>query len=397
MRWASAISTNDTLDQALAECAISLGAQLGGAEPDLVTIFAAPALDGQLMSLNTQVRPLFPNAIIVGCTGAGVIGAGMEMEATPAISITAAVLPGVALAPFHLSDDALPSPDAPPDDWGRAVGVEPGSDPHFILLADPFTMDSQALLAGLDYAFPAAAKIGGLASGGASVGAHTLYLNHEVHSSGAVGIALSGNIVVDTVVAQGCRPIGKPMRVTGADRNMLLSADGRPPMETLQEMFEHADAGERDRIQRNLFMGIAMDPLLDSAQAGDFLIRNIVGADAERGAITVGGLLNEGQLVQFHVRDADTSAEDLRNALAGYLREAGDRHAAAALLFQCTGRGQYLYGREGHDTDVFNEMIGAVPLGGFFCNGEIGPVAGTTYLHAYTSSFAIFRERMTAD
>lgn len=397
MQWASAISTNDALDPALAECALAIGVQLDGAEPDLVVIFAAPALDGQLMSLSSQVRPLFPHAVIVGCTGAGVIGGGVEMESTPAISITAAVLPGVALAAFHLSDDALPSPDAPPDDWTHAVGVEPGSDPHFILLADPFTMDGPALLAGLDFAFPTAAKIGGLASGGASVGGHTLYLNDEVHSSGAVGVALSGNIVVDTVVAQGCRPVGKPMRITSAERNMLLSADDRPPMETLQELFERADPAERDRMQRNLFIGIAMDPLEDDAQAGDFLIRNIVGIDAERGAIGVGALLSEGQLVQFHVRDADTSAEDLRNALAGYLREAGDRHAAAALLFQCTGRGQYLYGHEGHDTDVFNEMIGAVPVGGFFCNGEIGPVAGTTYLHSYTSSFAIFRERMTAD
>ena len=140
-----------------------------------------------------------------------------------------------------------------------------------------------------------------------------------------------------------------------------------------------------------------MDPLLDEAQAGDFLIRNIMGADQSRGAIAVGALLSEGQLVQFHVRDADTSAEDLRNALAGYLRDAGDRRAAAALMFQCTGRGQYLYGREGHDTDVFNELVGALPMGGFFCNGEIGPVAGTTYLHGYTSSFAIFRERTVAD
>ena len=101
--------------------------------------------------------------------------------------------------------------------------------------------------------------------------------------------------------------------------------------------------------------------------------------------------------MQFHVRDAETSAEDLRNALAGYLRGVGDRNAAAALMFQCTGRGQYLYGEEGHDTDVFNEMVGSLPMGGFFCNGEIGPVGGSTYLHGYTSSFAIFRERTVAD
>ena len=161
MQWASAISTNDRLESALAECAGIINAQLGGAEPDLVTIFAAPALDRQLAGLGTQVRPLFPNAVIVGCTGAGVIGAGVEVESTSAISITTGVLPEVRVTPFHLSEESLPSPDAPPNDWVHAVGIDAGTDPHFILLMDPFTMDSQALLAGLDYAFPIAAKIGG--------------------------------------------------------------------------------------------------------------------------------------------------------------------------------------------------------------------------------------------
>jgi small ligand-binding sensory domain FIST len=136
-----------------------------------------------------------------------------------------------------------------------------------------------------------------------------------------------------------------------------------------------------------------MDPLLDEAGSGDFLIRNIVGADSKKGAVAVGGALREGLLVQFHVRDSETSANDLRNAFATYLRSIGDRHASAALMFQCAGRGSFLYGREGHDTDMFNELMGALPMGGFFCNGEIGPVGGTTYLHGYTSSFAIFRER----
>jgi small ligand-binding sensory domain FIST len=221
-------------------------------------------------------------------------------------------------------------------------------------------------------------------------------MDGDLHRQGAVGVALTGNVIVDTVVAQGCRPIGKPMRVTSADRNLLLSADDKPPIEVLQDLFQRSGERDRELMQRNLFMGIAMDPLADTVQAGDFLIRNIVGADQQRGAVAVGARLTEGQIVQFHVRDADTSAEDLRGALATYLQRVGDHRAAAALLFQCTGRGSYLYGHEGHDTGVFSELVGEVPLGGFFCNGEIGPVGGTTYLHGYTSSFAIFRERTVA-
>jgi small ligand-binding sensory domain FIST len=397
MRWASSISTEPLLPDALGACEATLRAEMDGLAPDLVVVFADVAYDCQVDSLAEVVAERFPGAAVLGCTGAGVIGGGKEIETAPALSLTVAHLPGVELSPFHLNESVLPSPDDPPDAWEDLAGAPAAAGPHFILLADPFTVDGEALLAGLDFAFPSAAKIGGLASGGSRPGSHSLYLNGVTHNSGAVGVALSGDIVVDTVVAQGCRPIGHAMRVTSAERNMLLTADDRPPLEELQELFDHSSERERDLMQRHLFMGVAMDPLLDEAGPGDFLIRNIVGADVERGAVAVGAGLREGLLVQFHVRDAETSADDLRDAFSTYLRGVGDRHVAAALMFQCTGRGNYLYGREGHDTDMFNELVGSLPMGGFFCNGEIGPVGGTTYLHGYTSSFAIFRERTVTD
>ena len=393
MRWASSISTEPLLHNAISECEAVLRAELNGLAPDLVILFTDVAFDRQIDSLAEYVADQFPGATIIGCNGTGVIGAGKEIESTPALSITAAHLPGVVLVPFHLTSSIIPSPDAAPDAWENCVGIPAAATLQFILLADPFTFDGESLLAGLDYAFPSAAKIGGLASGGSRTGVHSLYLNGATHKSGAVGIALSGEIIVDTVVAQGCRPIGRSMRATLTEQNMLVTADDRAPLEELQDLFEHASVRDKNLMQHNLFMGVAMDPLLDEAGPGDFLIRNIVGADSKKGTVTVGGALREGLLVQFHVRDAETSADDLRRAFASYLRDVGGRHASAALIFQCSGRGNFLYGREGHDSDMFSEWIGALPLGGFFCHGEIGPVGGTTYLHGYTSSFAIFRER----
>lgn len=397
MRWASSISTEPLLHHALAECEAALRVGLDGLAPDLVVVFTDVTFDYQVDSLAELVSDFFPGATVLGCTGAGVIGGGKEIEATPALSLTAAHLPGVVLSTFHITGRALPSPDAGPDVWEEQVGTPAAADPHFIVLADPFTVDSEALLAGLDYAFPAAAKIGGLASGNSRTGSHSLYVNGVTHKNGAVGVALSGEIVVDTVVAQGCRPVGHAMRVTAAEGNMLLTADDRPPLEELQDLLQNSNEHDRDLMQHNLFMGVAMDQLQEHAGAGEFLIRNIVGADAERGAVAVGADLREGLLVQFHVRDAETSAVDLRDAFANYLHRVGNRHAEAALMFQCTGRGNYLYGRQGHDTDVFNELMGTLPMGGFFCNGEIGPVGDTTYLHGYTSSFAIFRERILGE
>jgi small ligand-binding sensory domain FIST len=123
---------------------------------------------------------------------------------------------------------------------------------------------------------------------------------------------------------------------------------------------------------------------------GDFLIRNIVGLDREHGYLAVGGLPRPGQTAQFHVRDARASADDMKNLLA---RAAHGAKPLGALMFSCMGRGEDLYGEPDVDARLFLQQFGPVPLGGFFANGEIGPVDGTTYLHGYTNCLGLFGPR----
>jgi len=393
MRWASAISQRVALNDALDECAATLVRDLDGGEPDLTVAFVSPHFNPQIDRIAPAVKRRFAHAVFIGCTGAGVIGAGKEVEGAPGFSLTAATLPGVTLTPFRATQSRMPSPDAPPEEWARVVGAQPADDPHFIVLTDPFSFDGETFVAGLDYAYPRATKVGGMASSGQRAQTNALFLGEDLFRDGAVGVAMSGNVVVDTVVAQGCRPIGRPMRISRVDGNLLRALDDRPAMAVLQDLFYSLSPRDRSLLQGNLFLGIAMDPLADTARAGDFLIRNVLGGDDRTGSVAVAAHLREGQLVQFHVRDAETSREDLRGVLEGYQREQRGGPPAGALLFQCTGRGRHLYGEADHDPRLFLELVGALPLGGFFCNGEIGPVSGTTYLHSYTSSFGLFRPR----
>jgi len=204
-------------------------------------------------------------------------------------------------------------------------------------------------------------------------------------------LSLSGNIIMDTAVAQGCRPIGSPMFVTSHQGGIILGLDGYPPLEILNALYEQANERDRALLQQSLFLGIAMQPDHTRYDQGDFLIRNIIGADPQRGAVQVAAELYPNQVVQFHLRDAETSAEDLERVLIRNRDQHGEQLPEAALLFSCTGRGRGLYGRSGHDSGEFHKLIGPAPLGGFFCNGEIGPVQGKTFLHGYTSAFAMFR------
>lgn len=393
MRWASAVSDQFSLGQAAIEACGKVSAGLHGDPPDLAIVFVSahhsPEFDDVAHLVYQALRP----KVLIGCSGGGVIGGGAEVEDRTGFSVTAATLPGVDIRPFALQDALLPSPDASPATWEKLLGAPASAEPHFIVLPDPFTIRADQLLAGLDYAYPKGAKIGGLSSGGSRPGGNALFLGETVHREGAVGVALSGNISVDTVVAQGCRPVGAPMIVTRCQRNVVLELDGRKPMDALRDVYEHASDEDRRLLSTALHLGIITDPLKEQAGPGDFLIRNVMGLDRESGGLVVGDVLNEGQLVQFHLRDAHTAAEDLHAMLRRYAKEHSPEEGAGALLFSCLGRGMHLFGRPDHDTHMFRDAVGPLPLGGFFCNGEIGQVGSATYLHGFTSSFGIFRPR----
>ena len=394
MKWTSALSEQPVLEDAIAECGAAIKSSVADESLDLAVAFISPHYEESYERVADLMAETLGAKHVFGCSGGGVIGNGLEVEQRAGISITAAVLPNVDINPFHLQVHGLPDLDAGPDKWEDLIGVTADKDPHFVMLADPYSFPVQDLLMGMDYAYPKATKIGGLASGASRQGGNALFLDGEVLRTGAIGLALDGNITVDTVVAQGCRPIGVPMRISKSDRNMLLELDGQAPMEVLQNMLQVLPERDQELIRHSLFLGVVTDELIENPVQGDFLVRNVVGMDQSTGGLAIGEMLKEGQLVQFHLRDAETSADDLQAVLTRYADEHRENDIPGALLFSCLGRGQYLYGRANHDTDIFREKLGDVPLGGFFCNGEIGPVSGTTFLHGYTSSFGLFRPKL---
>jgi small ligand-binding sensory domain FIST len=391
MKWLSTLSESANLPQALEEVSLSAEKSLRGEHPDLVLVFISnhflSSYETVLPFLQARLHP----RVMLGCSGAGVIGNGREVENHPALALTFALLPEVKITPFRAADSSIPGLDGSPRQWHDLAGVSPTEEPHFILLADPFSIRIENLIMGMDYAYPKAVKVGGLASGAKQPGENALFLNTVCYRSGAVGVALSGNITVDPLVAQGCRPIGRPMRITQCDRNILMELDGKPPLAVLRDLFVTLDARDQNLLQQALFIGLVMDPLKSHFTQGDFLVRNVVGIDPDKGLLAIGAMLRRGLVVQFHLRDAQTAEEELSQALNAYASRPGREQVAGALLFSCLGRGEFLYGHNSHDSRILQQKVGPLPVSGFFCHGEIGPVGGTTFLHGYTSCFALLR------
>jgi small ligand-binding sensory domain FIST len=392
MLWASAISTAPRFDTAIADALDQIERQLDSQHPDLVIAFVTSAFGAEQASLRRLIQERWSDAPLFGCCASGVIGAGREVEQETAVAISAAILPGVELSPCHVESTDLPRQFADRGKWESALHVRADRHPHFLVITDPFTFSAEEVLPGLDRAFPGSLKIGGLASGGRQPGSNLLYLGQSTFRSGAIFLALTGNVQIDSIVAQGCRPIGDPMFVTACHGNLLRELDGLTPRDALTALFEKLDARDRELIGHALFIGLAMPGQGPKMQAGDFLIRNVLGMDPQSGALWVGTQLAANSIVQFHVRDALSSAQDLERALSKY-RSEHYASPAGALLFSCVGRGAGLYGSPDHDSNALRRSLGEIPIGGFFCSGEIGPVQGFTQVHGYTSAFALISPR----
>ncbi len=404
IQWANALSTRPSLEAAIAEAVKRAQLSLTST-PDLGLVFISSAFASEYSRVIPLLKEKLSVRALIGCGGSGIIGMNpigeaIELEGQPALSLSLAHLPDVKVHPFHIAADQLPDLDSSPSAWVDLVGVDPQEQPHFILLAEPFSSGISDLLQGLDYAYPGSSKVGGLASSGAMGTQSGLFCKNRFYSEGIVGVALSGNIVLETIVAQGCRPIGKTYQVTKGEQNILLelveqdsNLPSRPPLEVLRDLIESLDEEDRKLAQNSLFVGVARDEFKQHLGHGDFLVRNLLGVDPRMGAIAIGDRVRPGQRIQFHLRDARTSEEDLELLLERYQKDAANNpDAAGVLMFSCMGRGERLYGQPDFDSQLFRRYCKNIQLGGFFCNGEIGPVGDSTFLHGYTSVFGILRQ-----
>jgi small ligand-binding sensory domain FIST len=380
--FASDLSQHPVASQATGEV---VGAVLEaiGQRPDLVVLTAtrphAGALEDIVATVDTVLHPL----AIVGGAAESVVGTGSEVEETPAISLWAGRVGP--LAQVHLSATRLADDSWHFGGWPDHLGFTPQA---LLLVADPFTFPADEFLTWLDRYHPDLPVVGGNVSGGRGPGGSRLLVGDRVVTAGATGVVLGSGVELETVVSQGCRPYGRPLTVTRADRNVIYEVAGTPAMECMVEQIKN-DLGPVDiaGIEANgLFVGRLIDERVDDPGPGDFLIRTVVGADRTTGAVAVDDRVPLGSTVRFHLRDADTAHRELATLLGG-------RDAEAALLFSCNGRGTRLFDDAHHDARLLARSVGPIPMAGFLAAGEIGPVGGQNFVHTFTASLALFRDR----
>jgi small ligand-binding sensory domain FIST len=389
--FASATTTEREVDSAIAHLVEQIQAQLVGpaeeAAIDLVLVFLTAHYTAQARLIAAELQAGLKPGTLLGCTAEGVIGRQEELEGQAAITLVAARLPGVQIVPFVFENTDWRATLLECVEFRRLVGA-PDDTRLFVLLGDPFSTPMDDMLEAFNNAYPGLPVTGGMSSGALRAQGNILMLNDLITHVGAVGIALAGELDVDVVVSQGCRPIWRPFTITAARWNKIYQLEERPPLAWIQDLIPELSEDDRLLLQNGLYVGRAVNLADDDIGRGDFLIRGIIGIDRESGAIAISDTVQEGETLQFHLRDAYTAQEDLEMML---IPQAFRLPPDGALLFSCNGRGTRLYDHPDGDIRVIQKSLGGTPLAGFFCAGEIGPIGGKNFMHSQTASLVIFR------
>jgi small ligand-binding sensory domain FIST len=360
-----------------------LRTELGG-NAALGFVFATPEWRGQLEDTLELIRLHARVPRLVGCSGSGIIGTKTELERRPGLSVLLLSIPENSFQIFTISDSDLEG-GSDPEFWREFTGLQPNDVNGWIVLANPAFREIEKWLESWNSSFPGKPIVGGLASAGESD--DFLFRDGDLISAPIIAVSLSSPIAIQVLMSQGCRPIGDPSPITKAEDNFILEIGNVPAYQTLEAAFLTVPAEERNAVRNNLFLGLAASEYVDEFKRGDFLIRNILGADPQIGALAVGAYPRIGQTVQFQIRDSKSAHQDLVEG-AKNIANRGIR-PWANLLFSCAGRGQGLFGVSNHDAVTLAESLGASPLAGFFCNGEIGPIGARSFLHGYSAAAAV--------
>ena len=357
-----------------------------GRPAGLAFVFISPDYSAHIDELSDILRVDGHISDVVGCTGAGLICGTEEVEGESGFSVLVLGEPGASFQVIPLTQSMNDQALDVTAFWKKTGGASPNA---WISLLNPFTFDVENWLTAWNSAYPDVPCVGGLASGDQQASECLVFANGRALDGVVVGI--SGSLGVIPLVSQGCRPIGEPLTVTKAENNIVYALGAKPAYEALETAFEQLTDGEKASAKGNLFAGLAGTEYVEDFKPGDFLIRNILGADPSSGAVVLGAIPRVGQTLQYQLRDRSSATDELRSLLNSVKAECGT--PVASLMFACNGRGAHFFGEKSHDSSMVEKILGLHPGAGFFCSGEIGPVAARTCIHSYTLSCALIVPR----
>lgn len=338
----------------------------------LAFLYVADALLGDIDHIVDHLREHTGIPHWVGCVGMGLCSSGYETYDEAALSAL--------ITPYDTEDfRVIPGLGEGLGEWLDATRGwrERTLASVAVVHGDPASADLPQLLIDLCDGLQGGFLVGGIAS------AHdqAVHIADRAASGGLSGVLFSGRVAISTGLSQGCSLIGHKHQVTRCQRNIIETIDDRPALDVFKDEIGEVLARDLRRVGGYIFAAL---PIAGS-DTGDYLVRNLVGIDPERGLVAIGDMVEPGTEIQFARRDAQTARDDLRQMVEGLLKRLPGP-PRGALYHSCLGRGRNQFGDDSEELKMIGELLGEVPLAGFYANGEISH----NRLYGYTGVLTLF-------
>jgi small ligand-binding sensory domain FIST len=383
IRGGVGLSTRPQAVEAAREAVERSVSQLDGARPDWCVAFATSGYASELDAMLETLSQAAGTPYVVGCSAAGVVAEGREIEGGPALGVLTVASDTIRATPFLFHDDG---------DQGLTAGIRlgqrlmgsRGTSDLVLVWPDPYRVRPDRLLQGMDATLGKIPVAGGAASAN-GLDPTTLQFSGSDSSPSAVsGIRLGGEFQHRVAISQGCRPLCEPMRVTRSHDNLILEIDGRPATDAVRDRVPIDLFDDLECALETLFIGLLPDAPEVPVLPGEYLVRSILAADPDTGVLAIAGTVEEGEYVLFAMREPHSARGDLVRSLSQVSSERSGLDYRFGFYFNCLARGKALYREEGVDAALLSRMLPGVPLLGFFCNAEIAPLRGVNQLFTYT-------------
>ncbi len=351
------------IDACVAEVLAQTAAALDGEKPQGGLLFAAIDMDHE--RLLAGINQAYPAIQLIGCTTDGEVSSVMGFQedsvtlavfASDVVEITAGV-------GRHACQDAVA---ACQEAVAQARAKSTQEPVMCITTPDGLTFNVADAVRGLQAALgEQVIVLGGAAGDQREFKATYQFCRDEVHQDAVPVLLFSGPLVYSAGVASGWKPLGESAQITKSEGKVVHEIDGKPAIDFYHHYFGRNVGGSKGT------------PLAVFEKDGDgYYLRAFFFHDEDAGTVTFAGEVPEGATVQL----TDASREGLLEGTADSLRQAldayrGDSAPEAALFFCCAGRKAILGTRTGEELDIIRSRVDVnLPLYGFYCYGEIGPV-----------------------
>lgn len=384
-------SNHPSTAQAVTEAAEQALAQAGISRADGGVVFFTADHAAQGQALAATLARVIGTDCVTGSSGAGILTGAGEIEGDHGVAVMVFASDRFFARPF-IFEPLRGNEASLGETFGGFLAKAQDDKSLMLLFPDTYNGNAQALL----QAIQTRAGFHPIAGAGSSengiAGATYQLCGDKVASNALAGMYISGDLDIHIDITQGCQPITAPMTITKAENNLIHEIDHQPALEVFAKLLKGPLAEDLRRALTVLFVGLPADPVDNSVAAGNYLVRNIIGLDPDKGMVAVADQVRVGQSMIFTLRDGQRARDDLQEMLQRQLARLNGKKPAMGFYFNCCARGQGLYGIPGIDAAYIKQALGDFPLIGMFGGYELAPLGRANHLFAYTGVLVLVTE-----